>query len=868
MDKMNTLIVIFCIASMDLFSGTYYVSGFEGSVIESDSSTIICSDNKTISIVNMTVKQTTTSCSEYDQCSLTDEEMSNIKKNCNDEPACSITSLVPNSCLMDYYGHMNISYSCKERVDCSCNFERGMCGWTVVGPDRYIWQIGKGKTRTSNTGPNRDHTTSTSYGHFIYTESKTDSSLNDESDLLSEWIIPSTKQCLSFWYHMYGKSINKLVVYQMNSNYKFELWNISNNQGNKWYFQSLTLRDIRPYQIKFKAIRGKYHTSDIAIDDIVITNNDCNAFYLQIDCNFETDICKWSKDSNNIYEWIVFSGSTPSKDTGPESDHTLGSSTGHYIYLEASSKDIGTKSNLTSDTVYPNGDACFTFWYYLYGEGMGTLNVYLESEEELTTAWSISGNRNKEWWFTSFDISRSKPYRIMFEGIRGNTSKSDIALDDIILLPGSCGDSVLNCNFEAENCGWKNSIASDYAWKIIAGKTPSKYTGPSADHTSGSLGGRYAYLEGSGRNKGEKSHLRSMTVLPNGDACFTFWYHMYGSGIGALSVYLVMGNTTRKLWENSGNQQNVWRFGYVDITVAKPFMIFFEGIRGETSKSDIALDDMSLLSKSCKERGFILDCNFETGKHNWSSDLTKSYMWSIATGKTKSLDTGPKTDHTTELSNGHYIYLEGTGIPSRTKSELTSTTVNLNGTFCFTFWYHMYGKAMGTLNVYIKSGNTTIKYWSQSGNQGNNWKFANFDILNLDPFNIIFEGIRGDNYTSDIALDDILLLQSSCSGSINYSQSCLETTESISLPECSKHYLQLNNLVFDRGFDNCSAEYQVAQRQIKTLCDDIDNSDICTSNLSEVIKKEPRCFQLNRLLIEYTCEDGDVPLASSYRFYI
>lgn len=65
------------------------------------------------------------------------------------------------------------AYSCDnvicnvERVDCSCNFERGMCGWTVGGPDRYIWQIGKGKTRTSNTGPNRDHTTSTcKYTHI------------------------------------------------------------------------------------------------------------------------------------------------------------------------------------------------------------------------------------------------------------------------------------------------------------------------------------------------------------------------------------------------------------------------------------------------------------------------------------------------------------------------------------------------------------------------------------------------------------------------------------------------------------------------------------------------------------------------------
>lgn len=74
---------------------------------------------------------------------------------------------------------------------------------------------------------------------------------------------------------------------------------------------------------------------------------------------------------------------------------------------------------------------------------MGTLNVYLDSEEILTNAWSMSGNCKKRWWYTSFDISRSKPYRIIFEGIRGNTSKSDIALDDILLLPGSCGGTVL-----------------------------------------------------------------------------------------------------------------------------------------------------------------------------------------------------------------------------------------------------------------------------------------------------------------------------------------------------------------------------------------------------------------------------------------
>lgn len=91
-------------------------------------------------------------------------------------------------------------------------------------------------------------------------------------------------------------------------------------------------------------------------------------------------------------------------------------------------------------------------------------------------------------------------------------------------------------------------------------------------------------------------------------------------------------------------------------------------------------------------------------------------------------------------------------------------------------------------------------------------------------------------------------------GSINYSQTCLKKAESISLPECSKYYLQLNNLVFDREYDNCLTEYQDAQGLIKTLCDVGDKSDVCNFNLSEVIKKEPRCFKLNRLLVEYTCE--------------
>ena len=43
---------------------------------------------------------------------------------------------------------------------------------------------------------------------------------------------------------------------------------------------------------------------------------------------------------------------------------------------------------------------------------------------------------------------------------------------------------------------------------------------------------------------------------------------------------------------------------------------------------------------------------------------------------------------------------------------------------CFTFWYHMYGSAMGTLQL-KDNHNTLVSY---SGNQGNSWRKASVTL--------------------------------------------------------------------------------------------------------------------------------------------
>lgn len=105
------------------------------------------------------------------------------------------------------------------------------------------------------------------------------------------------------------------------------------------------------------------------------------------------------------------------------------------------------KSNLTSTIINPNGDICFTFWYFMDRYDIGPLSVYTESENNTVMHWSQSGNDKDSWNFANITISRSIPYRIIFEGASGNGYWSHIAIDDISLqelsYSGKNGDMLI-----------------------------------------------------------------------------------------------------------------------------------------------------------------------------------------------------------------------------------------------------------------------------------------------------------------------------------------------------------------------------------------------------------------------------------------
>lgn len=151
--------------------------------------------------------------------------------------------------------------------------------------------------------------------------------------------------------------------------------------------------------------------------------------------------------------------------------------------------------------------------------------------------------------------------------------------------------------------------------------------------------------------------------------------------------------------------------------------------------------------------------DFELGAGDWTQTTDDDMDWTRLSGDTPSSNTGPQGDHTT--GSGYYFYTEASSPNSPSKAaHLVSACFDLSGlsTAQLSFWYNMYGAAMGTLNVDIWDGSTwNLAVWSLSGDQGTSWTQA---AVNLDAFaggtiRVRFRGITGADYSSDMAIDDI-----------------------------------------------------------------------------------------------------------------
>nr|XP_033506272.1 zonadhesin-like isoform X2 [Epinephelus lanceolatus] len=340
----------------------------------------------------------------------------------------------------------------------------------------------------------------------------------------------------------------------------------------------------------------------------------------------------------------------------------------------------------------------------------------------------------------------------------------------------------INCDFERNLCGWEQLVQDSFDWTRHSGPTPTSLTGPNQDHTTGA--GYYMYIEGNSVTHGDSARLWSSNCHYNGPLCLNFWYHMYGSATAmALNIYLLKDKKATKLWSMRNNQGPEWHLGNVDIRVSGPFQIIVEGIRGSTDQSDVAIDDISIHFGACSgtfpglgggtelppmttevlpsHSVCNMDCSFDSNLCSWDQMITDAFDWTWQSGSTPTLMTGPSADHT---GDGHYLYIEASSVTYGDTSRLISSECSDSGPQCLQFWYHMYGSAdtMG-LHVYLLQNRFAHAVWRKRNDQGNMWHLAQVDITTTGAFQIIFEGRRGSNEESDVAIDDVKLYRGRCS---------------------------------------------------------------------------------------------------------
>ncbi|KAM4723741.1 MAM domain-containing glycosylphosphatidylinositol anchor protein 2 isoform 2-T2 [Anableps anableps] len=177
-------------------------------------------------------------------------------------------------------------------------------------------------------------------------------------------------------------------------------------------------------------------------------------------------------------------------------------------------------------------------------------------------------------------------------------------------------------------------------------------------------------------------------------------------------------------------------------------------------------------------------CGFEEeALCSFTQDKSDEFDWTRHSGTTEGTTytpyTGPSSDHTGS-NQGFYMFIK-TSRPrlEGDKARLMSPTFNINSksvsssasnnpTYCFTFYYHMFGKHIGALNIFLRLKGqmlTDTLVWSLTGNQGNHWRQARVNIHPTTTFQVVIEGVRSSGIEGEIAIDDVSIEEGECKDS-------------------------------------------------------------------------------------------------------
>jgi hypothetical protein len=203
-----------------------------------------------------------------------------------------------------------------------------------------------------------------------------------------------------------------------------------------------------------------------------------------------------------------------------------------------------------------------------------------------------------------------------------------------------------------------------------------------------------------------------------------------------------------------GNDTASTTFSVVQTIGLAPFYEDFESFNSCSDANDCGLTNCSL--------GSIW--------YNQTNGETDDIDWRVDNGGTPSQDTGPNVDKDPGTFGGNYVYTEASGGCTGQEAHLVSQCIDLSTATnpMLQFSYHMYGNNLGSLHVDVHDGSV----WNLDvvpaivGDQGNQWLDQQVDLFPYVGSTIVLRlrGITGNDWSSDIALDAILVSDSLING--------------------------------------------------------------------------------------------------------
>ncbi|CAF4767198.1 unnamed protein product, partial [Rotaria sp. Silwood1] len=446
-----------------------------------------------------------------------------------------------------------------------CDFESDTCSsWNIVSKPELSWTRVQGPAASQQDAHNPlfDHTGSQSNGYYLLLQPNTSipfPSTNISSQFRST-TMNNNRQCLEFWYFMYGSKVGTLNVAKVASPFSQLRWTTTGGKGYEWYHAQVNLQSLTSNPTQFNIlIEGTWSANNrgsIAIDDITFLNGTCQTLPNQCDFDSDNSICGFQNGPAGQFNWIRGLASAVQQGVNPNVDHTTQTDTGYYMLAEGKNRNANDRALLLIPVQDRTTGSCLHFWYSLYGISKKMqLKVYLSPTDSYS--WIFDGSFINRWLYTQVNIqSPSQSWQAVFEAqVLTQNPDASTAIDDVSITRGLCpkpGD----CTFETDLCGWTtNDIDADMDWVIGQG-IHALGTGPQYDHTTNTAQGKYLMIETLWPTlPGDRARLHSVVFdATNGDAkCFRFWFHMYGDSIGTLNVYLFDGSYTR-IWSLSGNR--------------------------------------------------------------------------------------------------------------------------------------------------------------------------------------------------------------------------------------------------------------------------------------------------------------------------